>query len=65
MISEGFQGQEGQKVPEMTDEIIEQISNRYIELYESFTGDHFAKADTENISLRIEENINGWINSNG
>ena len=65
LISEGFQGQEGQKVPEMTDEIIEQISNRYIELYESFTGDHFAKADTENISLRIEENINGWINSNG
>lgn len=65
LISEGFQGQEGQKVPEMTNEIIEQISNRYIELYESFTGDHFAKADTENISLRIEENINGWINSNG
>ncbi|MCB0495153.1 MAG: phosphoribosylaminoimidazolesuccinocarboxamide synthase [Cyclobacteriaceae bacterium] len=65
LIAGGFQGQEGQKVPEMTDEIIDQISNRYIELYESFTGDHFVKAGTENISLRIEQNITNWINSNG
>lgn len=64
LISEGFQGLEGQKIPEMTDEIINQISNRYIELYESFTGDHFVKAEDENISLRIEKNILVWINSN-
>ena len=63
LISEGFQGQEGQTVPEMTDDIINQISNRYIELYESFTGSHFNKAKTENISLRVEENILQWIKS--
>ena len=64
LISEGFQGLDGQNVPEMTDEIIDQISNRYIELYESFTGDHFVKANTDDISLRIEKNITNWINSN-
>ncbi len=64
LISEGFQGLEGQTVPEMTDEKINQISNRYIELYERFTGSTFLKADTENITLRIEENIRKWITSN-
>ena len=64
LIAEGFQGLEGQTIPEMTDDIINQISARYIELYESFTGSHFLKAETENISFRVEENILKWINSN-
>lgn len=64
LISEGFQGLDGQTVPEMTDSKIDQISNRYIELYESFTGNQFNKASTENITLRIEENILSWIKSN-
>ncbi len=61
LISEGFQGLEDQSVPEMTDDIISQISNRYIELYESFTGNQFEQANTKNITLRIEENILDWI----
>ncbi len=64
LISEGFQGQEGQKIPEMTEYRINQISNRYIELYEKFTGSTFNKANTENIPLRIEENILEWIKLN-
>lgn len=64
LISEGFQGLDGQTVPEMTDSKIDQISNRYIELYESFTGNQFDKASTESITLRIEENILSWIKSN-
>ncbi len=63
LISEGFQGLEGQSIPEMTDDIINQISLRYIELYESFTGNQFDKANTENITLRIEDNILEWIKS--
>lgn len=63
LISEGFQGLEGQTVPKMTDSKIDQISNRYIELYESFTGNQFDRANTENITLRIEENILKWIKS--
>ncbi len=64
LISEGFQGLEGQAIPKMTEEIINQISNRYIELYEKFTGSTFNKANTQNIALRIEENILDWIKLN-
>jgi len=63
LISEGFQGLDGQSIPEMTDDKIDQISNRYIELYESFTGNQFDRANTDNITLRIEENILEWIKS--
>ncbi len=63
LISEGFQGLEGQQIPEMTKGKINQISNRYIELYERFTGSTFNKANTKNIPLRIEENILDWIKS--
>lgn len=63
LISEGFQGLEGQSIPEMTDDKIDQISNRYIELYERFTGSTFNKANTQNIPLRIEKNILDWIKS--
>ncbi len=57
LISQGFQGIEGQSIPEMTDEVVESISNRYIELYENFTGEKFRKSDYSNIMNRIFENI--------
>lgn len=57
LIANGFQGKEGQQIPEMSDEKIEEISNRYIELYEQITGETFVKANTENILNRIENNI--------
>ncbi|TPN83498.1 phosphoribosylaminoimidazolesuccinocarboxamide synthase [Aquimarina algicola] len=57
LISNGFQGQEGQNVPEMTDEYIETVSNRYIELYENIVGSTFEKADVVDIQNRIENNV--------
>ncbi|HKK60197.1 MAG TPA: phosphoribosylaminoimidazolesuccinocarboxamide synthase [Salinivirga sp.] len=56
LIENGFQGQEGQKVPQMDFERIKQISDRYIELYEKITGRSFEKADIKNIDQRIQEN---------
>lgn len=63
LIANGFQGLEGQTVPEMTDEYIASVSNRYIELYEKITGEHFIKADTEHILERIEHNVVSYLNS--
>ena len=57
LIENNFQGKEGQVVPEMQDEWVEQISRRYIELYEKLIGDSFVKQDTNNQLGRIEENI--------
>jgi len=61
LIENGFQGLDGQQVPEMTDEIVSQISERYIELFENITGDKFVKGDVENASLRIKNNIEKFI----
>ena len=61
LIENGFQGLEGQKVPEMTDELVNQISERYIELFENITGDKFVKGDVENAGLRIKNNIEQFI----
>ncbi len=61
LMENGFQGKEGQQVPEMTDEIVNSISERYIELYEHITGETFVKADTDNISERIEENVKNYL----
>jgi len=63
LMHNNFQGQEGQKIPEMTDEIINQISERYIELYETITGEKFVKHIDKNIIERIEKNIINFINS--
>ncbi|MBR1627277.1 MAG: phosphoribosylaminoimidazolesuccinocarboxamide synthase [Bacteroidales bacterium] len=64
LMDNGFQGKTGQTVPEMTDEIIEGISARYIELYEHITGKKFVKADKHSdIVKRIEENVTNCINS--
>lgn len=57
LIENGFMGQAGQKVPEMTDEIVKQISDRYIELYEQVTGQPFVKADTDCLTERIATNV--------
>lgn len=57
LMENGFQGQEGQQIPEMTDEIVNSISERYIELYENITGEKFEKADINNVLDRVEKNI--------
>ena len=57
LIANGFQGKTGQQIPEMTDDYIETVSNRYIELYENITGETFVKADVSNIQKRIEKNV--------
>jgi len=54
LIENGFQGKEGQQIPEMTDEFVNSVSERYIELFEKITGDNFMKSDTSKISKRIE-----------
>ena len=61
LIENGFQGKHGQQIPEMSDEKIIEISNRYIELYEQITGENFIKASTENVLNRIEENVNSFL----
>ncbi len=58
LMQEGFQGKEGQEVPEMTDKFTKEISERYIELYEKITGENFVKADLTDLSKRVENNIN-------
>jgi phosphoribosylaminoimidazole-succinocarboxamide synthase len=57
LMENGFQGNPGQQPPEMTDEIVENISNRYIELYEHITGEKFMKGDTTTVLKRVENNI--------
>jgi len=62
LMENGFQGKDGQKIPEMTDEKVQEISERYIELYEVITGEKFVKADTSNVIDRIEKNILAYLN---
>ena len=61
LMDNGFQGKEGQQVPEMTYEIVTSISERYIELYEHITGEKFVKEDTSNIAERIEKNVTEYL----
>ena len=61
LISNGFQGLEGQEVPHMSDAYITSVSERYIELYENITGKSFVKADTTDIARRIEDNVLGYL----
>ena len=63
LMENGFQGQEGQAVPEMTPEIISQISERYIELYENIVGEKFVRNEAENVQERIENNLKNWLTS--
>jgi phosphoribosylaminoimidazole-succinocarboxamide synthase len=57
LMENGFQGKDGQQVPEMTPEIVSGISERYIELFENITGEAFDKADIADITARIEKNV--------
>lgn len=61
LMENGFQGKEGQQVPEMTDEIVNNISNRYIELYENITGEKFVKSETGDLATRIETNVKNYL----
>jgi phosphoribosylaminoimidazole-succinocarboxamide synthase len=63
LMENGFQGKEGQQVPEMTDEIVEGISARYIELYEHITGETFKREEGEDLHSRIEKNVCEYLNS--
>lgn len=61
LMENGFQGKEGQQMPEMTDDIVKGISDRYIELFENITGKPFERADIENIAERIEKNVSEYL----
>lgn len=62
LIENGFQGKDGQTIPEMTPEIVNHISERYIELYEQVIGEKFIKSNTDEMLNRIEKNINAYLN---
>lgn len=61
LIENGFQGKDGQQIPDMTDAYIETVSERYIELYENILGEKFVKADISNINERIEKNVLNYL----
>lgn len=63
LMANGFQGKPGQIIPEMTDKIVDEISERYIELYENITGEEFERADIEHISERIGRNCLEFLNN--
>ena len=63
LIENGFQGREGEQVPEMTDAHVTSISERYIELYEHLLGKKFIKSDTTNIQERIYKNVSEYLHS--
>ena len=61
LMENGFQGKAGQQVPEMTDEIVKSISDRYMELYEHITGETFIKEESGDIAARIEKNVTDYL----
>jgi phosphoribosylaminoimidazole-succinocarboxamide synthase len=61
LIENGFQGKEGQVIPEMDEALVLSVSERYIELFEQITGDKFVKSDLDNIQNRIETNIQNFL----
>ncbi|MGZ4060591.1 MAG: phosphoribosylaminoimidazolesuccinocarboxamide synthase, partial [Bacteroidia bacterium] len=61
LMANGFQGKDGEKIPEMTPEIIASISERYIELYENIVGEKFVKADATDVVSRVEKNISNYL----
>ena len=62
LMDNGFQGKEGQEVPEMTDEVVAGITARYIELYEGITGEKLVlETETEDIAARIEKNLTDYL----
>jgi phosphoribosylaminoimidazole-succinocarboxamide synthase len=63
LMDNGFQGKEGQTMPDMPDEFVNLVSERYIELYEVITGKTFQRADTSDVKTRIEKNVEDYLNS--
>ena len=63
LIANGFQGKDGQTVPEMTDELVNSISDRYIELFEKITGEKFQKANTQEIEARIQQAVLAYLSN--
>tara|TARA_Y100001968_G_C19394420_1_gene737420 strand:- start:318 stop:1277 length:960 start_codon:yes stop_codon:yes gene_type:complete len=63
LIENGFQGKKGQSIPHLSNDFIESVSNRYIELYNHITGHEFKKADTTSILNRINKNVNDYLNT--
>ena len=57
LMENGFQGKDGQRVPEMTDEVVQHISERYIELYEQITGEKFVREESSDVLARVERNV--------
>lgn len=64
LMDNGFQGKEGQKVPEMSDSFVDQISDRYIELYERIIGEKFVRTAASDALKRVEKNCNDWLIAN-
>ena len=64
-MENGFQGKEGQTVPEMTEDYCNSVSERYIELYEKIVGDKFIKADSSDVAGRIDENVSKYLKKRG
>jgi phosphoribosylaminoimidazole-succinocarboxamide synthase len=64
LITNGFQGQDGQSIPDMDNEFINSVSERYIELFENITGDSFKKADVSDVLNRVEKNITEYLLNN-
>ena len=62
-MENGFQGQEGQQVPEMTEEVVAGITERYNELYEAVTGEKFVREESDDIEARIEKNVAEYLKS--
>lgn len=65
LIANGFQGKEGQSVPHMSDEFVDSVSERYIELYENITGQSFMRSDVSQMAARIEANVLDYLQSQG
>ncbi len=61
LMENGFQGKTGQQVPEMSDQFVDSVSERYIELYEKITAEKFVRSDVSDILLRVESNINDFL----
>lgn len=64
LIAGGFQGKEGQTVPEMTDEFVTSVTERYIELFEKVSGKKFERGNADNVEERIENNVMSWLDKN-
>jgi phosphoribosylaminoimidazole-succinocarboxamide synthase len=62
-MENGFQGKEGQKVPEMTDDFVELVSNRYQELFEKITGKPFNKVSDKEVEARIHMNVENYLST--